>query len=117
MLKQLKVLGYIDSKFIKRIKDCERHSCSAIENGILMPHAVNEFSEDLSIAIGVLENPVIVEGKVIKLIILMIFPKKHDDSDLLMKAYEEILRIAHDKLIINQISQCKTFTDCQKIFN
>lgn len=116
MLEQLKVQGCIDSKFIERIKDCGRHSFSAFENGNLMPHAINESSEDLSIAIAVLENPIIVKGKEIKLIILMIFPKEHDDSELLMKAYEEILRVAHDKAIIDQISQCKTFTDFQKIF-
>jgi len=114
MLSKLLEIDYIDEAFIKRVKKREEESPTAIETGILLPHAVNDKSTELTVAIGVLNESVKLKDRDIRIIILMIFPPDYEDSDLMVKVYEDILKISHNKKLIDKIIQCQTLTDFKR---
>lgn len=115
MLARLQDLGHADHVFKERVMKRESEASTAIDNGILLPHAVNDDSTELTVAIGVMRNQVTINDIDIKLIILMIFPPDYEDSDLVIKVYEDILKIGHQKKLIDEIVKCETLIDFKNI--
>ena len=114
MLQSLLEIGHVNQAFIERVKEREKESPTAIETGILLPHAINDQSTELTLAIGVLRKPAKLNDRDIKIIILMVFPPDYEDSDLIVKVYEDILKISHNKKLIERIAMCETLAEFKK---
>jgi len=44
----------------------------------------------------------------------MVFPPDYEDSDLIVKVYEDILKISHNKKLIERIAMCETLAEFKK---
>ena len=118
MLDNLIEFQYIASKFKDRVKKRELQSPTAFDNGLLLPHAVDDDAEELSLAIGILDNPIIYDEKNIRIIVLLIIPPKEKiDSDLLVKVYDDLLKIGQNKKAIDSICKCRSFCNFKKIIS
>ena len=116
MLEKLVHKGIIDIEFKKKVLKREKKSSTALDNYIALPHSVNTNGENLYLAFGILEKPVIWDTKEIRIIILMIIPDKNVDStDLIIKSYEEVLEVGRDKKMVEELAKVKSFDEFYKI--
>ncbi|NMS89989.1 transcription antiterminator [Clostridioides difficile] len=116
MMDNLMDLGCIDDKFRKNIINREEKSPTVFDKGLLFPHSVNEKSDKFLMAIGILEEPIQYANRSIKIILMTMFPCENQmDSDLLVKIYEEVLKIGQDVKLTNKISKCRSFLEFKKV--
>lgn len=116
MMDHLMDLGCIDDKFRKNIVNREEKSPTVFDKGLLFPHSVNEKSDKFLMAVGILEEPIEYASRSIKIILMTMFPCENKiDSDLLVKIYEEVLKIGQDVKLTNKISKCRTFLEFKKV--
>lgn len=106
----------IDESFKELVIMRELKSPTILGNYIAMPHAVDKKASRLYMAVGVLNKPILYDKRKVKIIILLIIPPKDKvDSDILIKAYEEILRIGQNRKIVDKLSMSKSYEDFKKI--
>lgn len=116
MMDNLMDLGYIDDKFRENIINREEKSPTVFDKGLLFPHSVNEKSDKFLMAIGILEEPIQYANRSIKIILMSMFPcESQMDSDLLVKIYEEVLKIGQDVKLTNKISKCRSYLEFKKV--
>lgn len=118
MIDNLIEFQYVDSSFKEKIKKRELKSPTAFDNGLFLPHAEDDNVEEIMLSIGVLDNPIIYNNKIIKLIVLLVMPSKEKiDSDLLVKIYDDLLRVGQDKKKIEAICKEKSFNSFKTIIS
>jgi lichenan operon transcriptional antiterminator len=116
MVDKLVRKGYFDTDFKNRLLEREEKGSMAFDRYIALPHTVNYSSNKVQLAIGVSGQPVQADGKEIKLIFLLGIPKQTDnDAGLLVKIYDEIIKIAADQTLIARLAQAASFTELSKI--
>ena len=103
--------GVVGEKFKKDILERENSHPTIFKSGLLLPHSVNDKSNELCVSIGVLQKPIEYQGIEIKIIMLIAFSGDDQNSDLLVKVYEEALSIGQNEKYINQLSKCRDFYD------
>ena len=103
--------GVVGEKFKKDILEREKSHPTIFKSGLLLPHSVNDKSNELCVSIGVLQKPIQYQGIEIKIIMLIVFSGDDQNSDLLVKVYEEALSIGQNEKYINQLSKCRDFYD------
>ena len=103
--------GVVGEKFKKDILEREKSHPTIFKSGLLLPHSVNDKSNELCVSIGVLQKPIEYQGIEIKIIMLIAFSGDDQNSDLLVKVYEEALSIGQNEKYINQLSKCRDFYD------
>ena len=103
--------GVVGEKFKKDILEREKSHPTIFKSGLLLPHSVNDKSNELCVSIGVLQKPIQYQGIEIKIIMLIAFSGDDLNSDLLVKVYEEALSIGQNEKYINQLSKCRDFYD------
>ena len=103
--------GIVGEKFKKEILEREKIHPTIFNSGLLLPHSINDKSDEICISIGVLNKPIEYFGVQIKVIILIVFSGDDNNSDLLVKIYEEALNLGQNEKYINQLAKCKSFSD------
>lgn len=112
MIDNLINLGYVHKKFKKDIQNREKDHPTIFDNGLLLPHATNNKSNKLHISVGILEKPLVYNDVQIKIIVLIAFPLNIEENyDLIVKVYEELLGLAQNSELVNQLSQCKNILE------
>lgn len=111
MIDKMMQEGIVGEKFRKDILEREKNHPTIFKSGLLLPHSVNDKSDELCVSIGVLKKPIEYLGVEIKLIMLIAFSGDDKNSDLLVKVYEEALSIGQNEKYINKLSKCKDFYD------
>ena len=106
--------GVVGETFKKDILEREKNHPTIFKSGLLLPHSVNDKSDELYVSIGVLQKPIQYQGVEIKIIMLIAFSGDYQNSDLLVKVYEEALSIGKNEKYINQLSKCRDFYDLTK---
>jgi len=77
-----------------------------------LPHTVNHNSNKIELALGVFPEMVMADGKEIKLVFLLGIPEQTDyDASLLVKIYDEIMRIAGNQQLVNQLSETNSYEE------
>lgn len=109
--------GFVGEKFKQQILEREKTRPTIFNTGLLLPHSVNDISDELHIYVGILKNPIEYVGVPVKVIMLIAFSGDESDSDLLVKIYEEALSIGKDEKYINQLSKCKTFLELKSVLS
>lgn len=116
MLVRISTNPDIDEDFNKNVIKREIQSPTFLGNYIAMPHAVNKKGSRLSISIGILDKPIVSDGFEINIIILLIIPPEDKiDSEILIKAYEELLKIGQNKEIVQKMSQIRDYEGFKNI--
>lgn len=116
MLTSISQAPDIDNDFKKSVIKRELQSPTILGNSIAMPHAVNKKGNRLSMAVGILQKSINYDGNKVKIIIILIIPPEGKiDSEILIKAYDELLKLGQNKRIIRKISESKNYEDFKKI--
>lgn len=104
--------GYLDDDFKERLKVRNEKGSMVFDQYIALPHTVNYKSDQIELALGVFPEKIKADGKEIKLVFLLGIPKETDnDSSLLVKIYDEVLRIGTDKELIERLSKATNYID------
>ena len=107
--------GAVGEKFKKEILEREKTHPTIFNSGLILPHSVNDKSDEMYISIGVLNKPIEYLGVPIKVIMLIAFSNDDSNSDLLVKIYEEALNLGQNEKYINRLAKCKTFSDLTNV--
>lgn len=110
--------GFVDEGFGERIIKREEKSTMVFDKSIAFPHALNFSDDKIVVAIGVSEKGIKNDdGSCIKLIFLLALPENENQDDtVLVRIYDEIISIAQDENIVNEISMTKDVKTLVKNF-
>lgn len=112
MIDALTEKGYLDEGFKERLKERAEKGSMVFDQFIALPHTINRASNKIELALGVFPEKIFADEKEIKLVFLLGIPKQTDfDSSLLVKIYDEIMRIAIDKKLVEQLARTTSYED------
>lgn len=113
MVVKLTNLGYLDEGFYERLQEREKKGSMAFSNYIALPHNFQYQSNSIELALGVFDEPIQENGKEIKFIFLLGLPKQQSDNveHMIVKIYDEILRIANHKNLLDLLLESKGYED------
>ncbi|TWD99442.1 BglG family transcriptional antiterminator [Neobacillus bataviensis] len=112
MIEDLVMKGYLDEGFKERLKVRAEKGSMVFDRYIALPHTVNHNSNKIELALGVFPEMVMADGKEIKLVFLLGIPEQTDyDASLLVKIYDEIMRIAGNQQLVNQLSETNSYEE------
>lgn len=115
MIEDLTKRGCLDNGFKVRILEREAKGSMVFDQYIALPHTINYASNKIELALGVFPEKALVEGKEIKLVFLLGIPKQTDnDASLLVKIYDEIIKIAADKQVVAQLAGASSYEELSK---
>jgi lichenan operon transcriptional antiterminator len=105
--------GYLDSGFTERLKERETKGSMVFDNYVALPHTFNQLSNQIELALGIFPETVVADGKELKLVFLLGLPEQQTDNNeyLIVKIYDEIIRIANDKQLIEKMSIAENYSD------
>lgn len=107
--------GYFDEGFKDRLLDREEKGSMVFDRYIALPHTLNQASDQVELAIGVFPKEVQADGKDIKLVFLLGIPEEtNHDADLLVKIYDEIIKISANEQLVDQLSSSKSYEEYAK---
>ncbi|TDT51916.1 BglG family transcription antiterminator [Fonticella tunisiensis] len=115
MVDELWKIGEIDAGFKDRIIEREFKAPTSFDNYVAIPHAINYRGDRISIAVGILKEPVFWGGKEVRIIILLMIPKEDVDPELIIKTYEELLKLCQNKRLIENICRVKSYVEFRKL--
>lgn len=100
----------LDKGFKERLKERESKGSMVFDNYIALPHTFNKQSNTIELALGIFPEKVTADGKNVKLVFLLGLPEQVDGGEhLIVKIYDEIIRIANDKSLIEQLTRTKNY--------
>lgn len=105
--------GHLDNGFTERLRERETKGSMVFDNYVALPHTFNQFSTQIELALGIFPETVIADGKELKLVFLLGLPEQQTDNNeyLIVKIYDEIIRIANDKQLIEKMSTAENYSD------
>lgn len=116
MLDNLINLGKVTDKFKKYILDREEVNPTIFDNGIMLPHYTSELIKNPVISLGVIKSDCIHNKKIVKIIVLIAYPKEGMiDTDMMIKIYDDILKLGQDPEIISNMVNVNTSTEIKEI--
>lgn len=115
MIEDLTKKGYLDEGFKERLKAREEKGSMVFDQYIALPHTVNHKSNKIELALGVFPEKVIADGREIKLVFLLGIPEQTDyDASVLVKIYDEIIRIASHKQLVDRLARTTSYEELSK---
>ena len=110
MVQALTEQGQVDAGFWERLLEREKKGSMVFDHGVAIPHVVQYTSTRLVLAIGSFEKPVPYNGQDIRIIFLMGIPETADSDDsMLIRVYEEIIRVAQEPELLEKVANAKDF--------
>lgn len=107
--------GYFDGGFKERLLKRTEKGSMVFDQNIALPHTVNHASNKVELAVGVFSDAISADGKELKLVFLLGIPKQTDyDASLLVKIYDEIIKIASDQQLVSQLASTSSFEEFSK---
>lgn len=112
MIDSLIKKDYLDDGFKERLKKRQEKGSMVFDQYIALPHTVNYKSNKIELSIGIFPEKMMADGREIKLVFLLGIPKETDnDASLLVKIYDEIIRLAADKKMIDILTSSKSYEE------
>lgn len=117
MIDHLVMIGPLDDGFKERLKEREKKGSMVFDRYIAFPHTFNQQSESIELAIGIFPEKVIANEKEVKIVFLLGLPEKENEHNehLIVKIYDEIIRIANNQQLIDQLAGVNTYQDFKKV--
>jgi lichenan operon transcriptional antiterminator len=104
----------LDENFSERLKAREKKGSMVFARYIALPHTFNYKSDKIELALGVFPEATMVAGKEVKLVFLLGIPKQTDYASLLLKIYDEIIKIATDEKSMNKLTKAQKYEEITK---
>ncbi len=115
MIDDLAAKGYFDEGFKERLLQREEKGSMAFDQYIALPHTLNHASSKIELAVGIFPEMVQAGGKEIKLVFLLGIPKQTDyDASLLVKIYDEIIKIASNQPLVTLLNSSTSYEEFSK---
>ena len=114
MMEKLLNNGKIDTNFINYILEREEVNPTILDNGIMIPHYTSLLVKEPEIMLGLVKNDCIHNNRIVKLIILIVYPEKYADPDLMLKVYDNIIDLGRDKPTLNRILNSTTVLEVKE---
>ncbi|GAA4719359.1 BglG family transcription antiterminator [Brevibacillus fulvus] len=112
MIDDLIKKGYLDGGFKERLLEREAKGSMVFDRYIALPHTSNTATDKIELALGVFPREVLADGKEIKLVFLLGIPRQTDyDASLLIKIYDEIIKIATDDQLVNRLARSASYEE------
>lgn len=106
----------VDAAFQERLWEREKMGSMVFDRGIAMPHTMQYANEELMVAIGVFNQPILYKDAPVKVIFMLGLPKDViTQEDLLIRIYDEIMTISKDDELIDGLSRCQTYPELLRI--
>jgi lichenan operon transcriptional antiterminator len=87
----------------------------AFDQYIALPHTLNYASNKIELAVGIFPDKVQAGGKEIKIVFLLGIPKQTDyDASLLVKIYDEIIKIAANQPLLTLLTNSTSYEEFSK---
>lgn len=110
MVHSLTRSGQVDAGFLERLRARERRGTMVFDHAVAIPHTVQEAGDRLVLAVGVCGEPIRHQGHEIRIIFLLGLPQQADGEDgLLIRVYDEIIRITQDNDLLGRIAAADSF--------
>ena len=110
MVHSLTRSGQVDAGFLERLRARERRGTMVFDHAVAIPHTVQEAGDRLVLAVGVCSEPIRHQGHEIRIIFLLGLPQQADGEDgLLIRVYDEIIRITQDNDLLGRITAADSF--------
>ena len=110
MVHSLTRSGQVDADFLERLRARERRGTMVFDHAVAIPHTVQEAGDRLVLAVGVCSEPIRHQGHEIRIIFLLGLPQQADGEDgLLIRVYDEIIRITQDNDLLGRITAADSF--------
>ena len=110
MVHSLTRSGQVDTDFLERLRARERRGTMVFDHAVAIPHTVQEAGDRLVLAVGVCGEPIRHQGHEIRIIFLLGLPQQADGEDgLLIRVYDEIIRITQDNDLLGRITAADSF--------
>lgn len=110
MVHSLTRSGQVDAGFLERLRARERRGTMVFDHAVAIPHTVQEAGDRLVLAVGVCGEPIRHQGHEIRIIFLLGLPRQADGEDgLLIRVYDEIIRITQDNDLLGRITAADSF--------
>lgn len=114
MMEMLFNNGKIDTNFMNYILEREETNPTILDNGIMVPHYTSSLVKEPEIMLGLVKKECFHNNRLVKLIILIVYPEKYFDSDLMLKVYDNIIDLGRDKSTLNRILNSTTVLDVKE---
>ena len=99
--------GFCEPNFVKEVIEREKLSSTAFGNHYALPHAIRRVANSNSIAICILNKPLLWDKKKVYLILLMSF---NDDKNIKLNAlFEELAFILDDIKNVKKLIKCQNY--------
>lgn len=110
MVHSLTRSGQVDADFLERLRARERRGTMVFDHAVAIPHTVQEAGDRLVLAVGVCGEPIRHQGHEIRIIFLLGLPQQAVGEDgLLIRVYDEIIRITQDNDLLGRITAADSF--------
>ncbi len=111
LTERLKMQGYIDDTkaFYSSVVKREKLFSTALDNMVAIPHSMESMSRRTVVVVGVLKDPVMHDGKKVKIVLLIAFNVKEDEK--IKRLYKLLQKIAESEDIIEDISRSTNFQE------
>lgn len=117
MIEDLVAKEYLDEGFTERLHERQQKGSMVFDRFIALPHTFNQNSNQIELAVGVFPETVMADGKEIKLVFLLGLPEHQIDNSehLLVKLYDEIIRIATKDELVNELAGSKSSEEIKRV--
>lgn len=108
LVSHLEDRGMVAPSFRKALAEREQRSSMVITEGVAFPHCVAPNATELVCALGLVPRGDEEPG--LRLIFLMAVPDKKDyDDSILIRVYDEVIRLSANPVILNKISRFNSY--------
>ena len=108
--------GQIDEGFGARLAEREEKGTMVFDNGVAIPHGIQNANDRMLLAIGIFEEPVEHKGHPVRIIFFMALPEESDADDMLMiRVYDELLEISRDTEMLKAIAGTQTWPELMRV--
>ncbi|GAE93065.1 sorbitol operon transcription regulator [Gracilibacillus boraciitolerans JCM 21714] len=110
-------IGQVDTRFLKRLRERDKKGSMVFDRYIALPHTFNHKSEQIKLALGIFPKEVVKDGKEVKLIFLLGVPEQQSEvvEHQLVNIYDEIIRIANNTRLIDQLASVTCYNEASEI--
>lgn len=110
MAETLVANGQADPGFLERLRMRERKGTMVFDHEVAIPHSVQYAVDRLILAVGVFPTPIRYQEHEIRVIFLLGLPEQiTSDDGLLIRVYDEIIRITQDAALLDKIARADCF--------
>ncbi|WP_394238453.1 BglG family transcription antiterminator [Niallia oryzisoli] len=115
MTEEMTKKGCFDEGFKQRLIERAEKGSMVFDRYIALPHTIQTVSEQIQLAVGVFPKQAQADGKEIKLVFLLGIPEQtENDAGLLVKIYDEIIKISADEQLVEQLAGSKSYEEFSK---